>query len=336
LLINFKISNPIISNVSYSLLITTLIASIYSFYKFGIKSNSVYQHNDAIVFGITGDSASGKTTTLSLITSIFKEKIIDLEGDGDHKWERKNKNWDKYTHLNPKANYLHRQAQDIYHLKKGINIKRIDYDHKTGKFTTPKNLKSNDYIIISGLHTFYLPIMRNVIDLKIFVDTDERVRKHWKIIRDVNKRGYSVNAVSKQINERSKDADKYIKPQINYSDLIINYYPKKSFEIGNPKIKPNLNLKLIFNSNIQIDKLLFYFEKKNINVEWDYSDDLQNQYIIFSQTINKNDIKNIAYSTIMNIEELVSDNAVWHEGYDGIIQLFILKITSNFYINTLN
>lgn len=48
--------------------------------------------------------------------------ILFIEGDGDHKWERGNENWSRYTALDPKANYLYRQANDIHALRLGNHV----------------------------------------------------------------------------------------------------------------------------------------------------------------------------------------------------------------------
>jgi uridine kinase len=68
---------------------------------------------EAVCIGVGGDSASGKSTMLGLIKLLLNEKLIDLEGDGDHKWERGDDNWNVFSHLNPKGNFLYKQASDI-------------------------------------------------------------------------------------------------------------------------------------------------------------------------------------------------------------------------------
>ena len=70
-------------------------------------------------------------------TGTAGNKVVEIEGDGEHKWERNDKNWKKYTHLDPKANYMHKQADAINSLKNNKTIFRKQYDHSTGKFTVP-------------------------------------------------------------------------------------------------------------------------------------------------------------------------------------------------------
>ena len=55
-----------------------------------------------------------------------------------------------------------------------------------------KKVEPKDFIVIAGLHPFYLPKLRKNIDLKIYIDTDDKLRRHWKIIRDTKQRGYNL------------------------------------------------------------------------------------------------------------------------------------------------
>ena len=68
------------------------------------------------VFAIAGDSGSGKTTLGNYLKNYFSSSFM-LECDRYHKWERGDKNWDNYTHLNPEANYISKFSDDVYNLK---------------------------------------------------------------------------------------------------------------------------------------------------------------------------------------------------------------------------
>ena len=177
---------------------------------------------------ITGDSGSGKTTISKLLKDLFKDSFI-LECDRYHKWERKNINWEKYTHLNPESNYLLKMENDVFDLKIGNNIFQIDYDHRNGTFTDKKLITSSDNIIVCGLHTLYLS--DKIINLKIYMDTDDNLKIPWKITRDIKTRGYSMDHILKQIESRKQDLEKYILPQRENADIIISFYTKKAFSI---------------------------------------------------------------------------------------------------------
>ena len=327
--IDLKVNNEQIGNIFYTFLEAVLIINIYIFYKQATYSNKIYKSKQIITFGIGGDSGVGKSTILQDLKMIFKNNLLDLEGDGEHKWERGDENWDNYTHLNPKANYIHKQAKNILFLKEGKSIVRKDYNHDTGKFSNDYEVKSKPYIVLSGLHPFYLPKMRKIIDIKMYVDTDENLRRHWKVVRDIKKRGYTKENIIKQIEYRKDDAIKYIYPQKEYADLIIKYFTKEKFEIGDENIVPNLELKLIFNADIHIEDFINILQNSSIDVEWDYMEDLKRQYIIIGQEPSKEVLVDYIFTHIPNINELVDFDIEWLGGYRGVVQLMTLEIVSN-------
>ncbi|MDG0794542.1 glycosyltransferase 87 family protein [Cohnella ginsengisoli] len=137
--LHLKINSTDLKNVSYTILAGCLITVVYYLYNHGVRSNSIYKNSQqAFTIGIGGDSGVGKSTLLEDIKLLLNDKkMLEIEGDGDHKWERGDSNWEEYTHLNPKANHLHRQSEHLSSLKRGGTIERIVYDHVTGKFTSP-------------------------------------------------------------------------------------------------------------------------------------------------------------------------------------------------------
>lgn len=205
------------------------------------------------VFGICGDSGSGKTTLGNILKKFFSNSFI-LECDRYHKWERGNENWQKYTHLNPEANYISKMNEDIFNLKIGNSIFQVDYDHKNGKFTENKLINSSENIIVCGLHSLY-NTYEHLYDLKIYVDTDFDLKKDWKIKRDVIERGHSLENVLKQIDKRKDDYEKYILPQRNKSDLVINFFSENE----------EMCLKILINKQYDVSKILKTLNTKEIN-----------------------------------------------------------------------
>lgn len=178
---------------------------------------------------ITGDSGSGKTILSKIIKNLFNNSFI-LECDRYHKWERGNEKWSSFTHLNPEANYLTKMENDVFDLKIGNTIYQVDYNHDTGKFTDKQIIESKENIIVCGLHSLYIP--GNITNIKIYMDTDDNLRVPWKIKRDVQKRGYTIDKIFEQINCRKKDFEKYIYPQKEKADIVINFYTNKIFDIN--------------------------------------------------------------------------------------------------------
>lgn len=319
----WKIESQRLRNLSFTFLEVTLFASMYAFYKFGIKSNYFYKRNSPTVIGISGDSAAGKTTLLKDLQKLLGERVLKLEGDADHKWERGDTNWQNYTHLDPKANHLNRQYEDIINLQYGKSIYRSDYDHATGTFAAARKIKARDYVILSGLHAFYLPKMRKAIDLKIYVDTDEKLRRHWKVLRDMKERDYKREKVLAQITKREKDAKKYIHPQNDFADIVVHYFPKDAIAVGDPAAEVDLRLAVTINSNIVVDELIARLQEK-FEVQWDYSQDLSRQTITIGGVMDRFYIQSLAETVIMNMEDLISEEPFWQDGYRGFIQLMVL------------
>ena len=253
------------------------------------------------VIAIAGDSGSGKSTLLKVLSPLFdNNNTLTLETDRYHKWERGNENYQIYTHLNPYSNHLEKMYEDVYDLKIGNEIYQVDYDHSTGKFTQKEKIESKNNIIICGLHTMYENKIKDILDIKIFMDTDRELIKKWKIQRDVNERGYSMEKVLKQIEFREKDYEEYISKQKENADIIINFY-----EIEN-KLECNL---IIQNNNI-INKILKELLKLNYEIKYENNNlivKLKNKEI-YNNLLDSNTFKNNYYKEIYYIIKLITPN----------------------------
>lgn len=184
------------------------------------------------VIAICGDSSSGKTTLsnrLENVLSSYNKSLLVLDCDRYHKWERSSDLLKKYTNLNPYSNHLDKLKSDIISLKDGEEVYQVDYDHKTGKFTDVKTIQPAEIIIVCGLHS--IDATENISDFKVYLDTDEDLKKKWKIARDTIERGYSEQQVIESINKRKCDYELFILPQREKADLIIRYYLGEDNEI---------------------------------------------------------------------------------------------------------
>jgi len=171
--------------------------------------------------GIAGESGVGKSTISDVVRLYLGSDVLHLSTDDLHKWERTNHKWEEFTHLNPNANNLDLGDIQIGDLAEGKFIYRSSYNHITGYFDPPNRTEPRRYIINEGLHAFYTEAMGRLISLKIFVDTDELLRTHWKVIRDTEQRGYKYNDVIDAINRRKDDGRHVRERQINIADAII-------------------------------------------------------------------------------------------------------------------
>ncbi len=152
-----------------------------------------------ILIGITGGTGSGKSTvSREILKSIQDKNVAIIEQDSYYK---------NQSHLTfeerIKTNYDHPFAFDnellIEHLKKLLNNEAIekpiyDFERHTRKEETIR-VEPKDIIILEGILILNNEDIRNLCDIKIFVDTDSDVRVIRRIERDIKERGRSIDSV---------------------------------------------------------------------------------------------------------------------------------------------
>lgn len=328
-----KRSDEGVRDVVFSLMVGVFLILVICMYLYGVGSNSYYRRrNRPFTIGIAGDSGAGKTRLLQILEALLsKERVLALEGDGDHKWERGDRNWEEITHLNPRANYLYRQAEDLKVLRGNNTIKRVDYDHETGTFTRKRRLSPKPYVVLCGLHSLYLPQMRQVLDMKVYLDTDDALRCHWKLCRDQGERGHDRAAVLEQIRARHKDAEKYIYPQKQYADLVIRYFDEtllKNPEKAGKMQEISLNVEFVLDAGINVEPLLSLLRDRGVPGELSY-DDLLHQKVSFrgeDLDAGRGVWAKTAAAVIPQIEDLTGGRILWEEGAGGLVQLMLLLV----------
>lgn len=323
----------VINNLFFTCIQTVILAIIFFMYRIGIKSNEYYKIKySPTMIGISGDSGTGKHTLAEDLKSLVgRNNNIQINGDDYHKWERGNKNYDSFTHLNPISNKLNQQSEDAYLLKENNSIFKVEYDHSTGKFTNPKKVDPNQFVIFVGLHSFYHKKMRNVLDLKIFLAPNESLRRHWKIIRDMKKRSYTKKKVIESIEARLADFDKAIFPQKAYADLVLEYFPLKEIkDLGNAEEEVLIGVQYHLDNDLSdIEQL--YFELNSVDeikVELDYAEN-EKQVFSFSGKISSEKLSEIAHKLIPNMEELTKSSILWMDDLRGMNQLIFLILLKN-------
>ncbi len=323
-----------LKDIVFTLMVGVFLILVVSMYLYGVGSNSYYRRrNRPFTVGIAGDSGAGKNRLLTMLEELFGgENILDIEGDGDHRWERGDANWDGMTHLNPLANYLYRQAEDLRVLRGNNAVKRADYDHNTGTFTGRKKVSPKPYIVMCGLHSLYLPQMREVLDLKIYLDTDEALRRYWKMSRDLGDRGHTVKEVAAQMEKRRPDAEKYIHPQKKYADLVIRYYDAalaEDFKDIKGTHKPQLGVEFLMDVSINAEPVLVLLQEQGVHGSLSYDNDLLHQRIVFAGedlAVGKEVWEKTARAAVLQMEDLTGGHVTWEDGVNGLIQVVLLVV----------
>ena len=178
------------------------------------------------IIGIVGGSGSGKTTvTKRIIDELTQDKVALIEQDYYYK-DQSHMTMDERV----KTNYDHPSAFDnelLYnHLLeliegKAVELPVYDYVNHT-RSKEQKHQEPKDVIIIEGMFGLYSEKLRELMDIKIFVDTPSDLRILRRLLRDINERGRTVESVINQylVSVRPMH-EKYIKPTKQYSDIIV-------------------------------------------------------------------------------------------------------------------
>ncbi len=179
-----------------------------------------------IIIGITGGTGSGKSTvSKEILKHIKKSDILIIEQDSYYK-DQSNLTFEERI----KINYDHPFAFDndllVENLKDLINGKSIEqpiYDferHNRKKETIL--LEPRKIIILEGILVLAEEEVRNLLDIKIFVDTDSDVRVIRRILRDIKYRGRTLDSVIHQYLDTVRPAHlQFVEPTKKYADLII-------------------------------------------------------------------------------------------------------------------
>lgn len=178
-----------------------------------------------IVIGVSGGSASGKTTVANRLKDECKDSVELLSHDfyylphDDLPFEERTKL--NYDH--PNAFDTERLIRDIKSLKQYISIERPVYSYKEHtRLTETVKVNPAKVIILEGFMIFENAELRNLMDIKVFVDTDADERLIRRIIRDVNERGRSLESVIAQYTNTVKPMHElFVEPNKKYADIII-------------------------------------------------------------------------------------------------------------------
>jgi len=178
-----------------------------------------------LVIGIAGGTGSGKTTLMKNIIARFGEVVTVLSHDNYYK-RRDELTYEQRCLINydePAALETDLMARHLDELRHGRSIDCPVYDftqHNRSNETVridPKNV-----IIVEGILIFEDEPLRNLMDIRIFVDTDADVRLCRRIKRDVNKRGRTLESVLLQYQQTVKPMhEKYVEPSKKYADIIV-------------------------------------------------------------------------------------------------------------------
>ena len=181
--------------------------------------------NNILVIGIAGGTGSGKTTLMDNIIEQFRDVVTVLSHDNYYK-RRDDLTYEQRCGINydePDALETDLMAVHLDKLRHGEAIDCPVYDftqhNRSGETVriVPKNV-----IIVEGILIFENKPLRDLMDIKIFVETDADVRLCRRILRDVTKRGRTLESVLSQYQNTVKPMhEKYVEPSKKFANLVV-------------------------------------------------------------------------------------------------------------------
>ncbi len=178
-----------------------------------------------LVIGIAGGSGSGKTTLMKKLVEKFGSDVTVLSHDNYYKRhddlsyeERCSLNYDE-----PDAFDTSLMVYQLDQLRHGQSIDCPIYDFTVhNRSNDTLRIDPRRVIIVEGILIFADKDLRELMDIRIFVDTDADIRLCRRIKRDVNKRGRSLESVISQYQTTVKPMhEKYVEPSKRFANLVV-------------------------------------------------------------------------------------------------------------------
>ena len=173
---------------------------------------------DICVIGIAGGTASGKTTIVNKLKKLFENDVELISHDCYYKAHD-----DMPYEERTKLNYDHPSSFDTDRMIEDITVYRPVYDFSIHN-RVPETVKvePKKVILVEGILIFENKELRDLMDIKIFVDTDADERLMRRIIRDMKFRGRTIESILTQYKTTVKPMhEEFVEPSKKYADIII-------------------------------------------------------------------------------------------------------------------
>ncbi len=205
-----------------------------------------------MIIGICGGTGSGKTTVARrILENVSDEQVVFFQQDSYYRNVE-----DMPIELRHQINFDHPDALDndlfINHIKalragEAIKMPVYDFSIHTRKAETI-HVEPKPIMIIEGILIFVDAALRSLMDIKIFVDTNDDLRFIRRLQRDVNERGRTVESVIKQYLETVRPMhEQFVEPSKRYADVIIpeGGYNEVGIDLISGKIRAQLQKELV-------------------------------------------------------------------------------------------
>ncbi|MBQ3123675.1 MAG: uridine kinase [Firmicutes bacterium] len=181
--------------------------------------------DNVILIGVAGGSGSGKSTLIERIKQEFKDQITVICHDSYYK-RQVGRTYDERAKVNydhPDAFETELMIEHLKALKEGYEIEQPVYDYTIhNRSDETVIVKPARVIMVDGILIFENKELRDMFDIKVFVDTDADVRIVRRILRDVQERARSLESVITQYLTTVKPMhEQFVEPSKKYADIII-------------------------------------------------------------------------------------------------------------------
>ena len=247
---------------------------------------AVAEGETPLVIGVAADSGCGKSTFMRRLTSTFGGDVVGPLGGGfgNGGWEtntlvsdlttviclddyhlndRAGRKVSGLTALNPAENNFDLMYEQVKALKEGKTVEKPIYNHVNGTLDTPETIEPTPIIIFEGLHPMYDERVRELLDFTLYLDISPEVKLNWKIQRDMEERGHSLESIMASIEARKPDFDAFIDPQKQDADMVIEVLPTQL----DPEDKKTLRVRCIQKDGVTDFSPAFFFDEGS-DIEW--------------------------------------------------------------------
>lgn len=180
----------------------------------------------ALVIGIAGGTGSGKTTIArAVVSSLPEDRVATIEYDAYYR-DRPDLSDEARAQLNfdhPDALESELLVTHLRALKEGRGVDVPIYDFKTHRRRAEiHRVDPKPVIVVEGILVFVEPAIRELLDIKVFVDTDADIRIFRRIRRDMEQRGRTFDSVRQQYYDTVRPMHvQFVEPSKRWADLII-------------------------------------------------------------------------------------------------------------------
>jgi len=203
---------------------------------------------EVVLIGVAADSGCGKSTFMRRLTGMFGTDGVQMLGGGfgNGGWEtntlvspsttviclddyhlndRNGRKVSGLTALHEKENNFDLMYEQLKELKSGKTIKKPIYNHVNGTLDTPEEVEPTPIVIVEGLHPMLDDRVAELLDFRIYLDISDEIKFAWKIQRDMEERGHSLESIKASIEARKPDFEAFVSPQRAKSDIVIQVLP---------------------------------------------------------------------------------------------------------------